>query len=249
MNNITISFIITFIAGLSTCIGIIPTFINEKYKEKIINFSLSFASGVMITISFISLIPESLYYLRYLKRINFLLVLIFINIGIIISSYIDKKLDKRINNNYLFKVGIVGIIAIILHNIPEGITTFITSCNGLKIGIPMAIAIALHNIPEGISIAVPIYYSTGNRKLTFFYTFVSGFSEFIGAIISYVFLTNYINDFIMSIILSITAGIMIHISIYELLPTSFRYKNNYITSFGLFLGFIIMFITIFIFKI
>ena len=249
MNNITISLIITLIAGLSTCIGIIPTYINDRYKDKIINFSLAFSSGVMITISFSSLIPEALHYLNNLNIVNILLVLIFINIGIILSIYIDKRLDKRISNNTLFKVGIVGIIAILLHNVFEGITTFITSYNELKIGIYIAIAIALHNIPEGISIAIPIYYSTRDRKLTFIYTFIAGFSEFIGGILSYIFLSRFINSFIMSIILSITAGIMIQISTYELLPTSIRYKDNIITYVGLFLGFIIMFITIFIFKI
>ena len=112
----------------------------------------------------------------------------------------------------------------------------------------MALAITLHNIPEGISISVPLYYSTNSHKKAFIYTFISGFSEFLGAILSYLFLSKYINNYIMSIILSITSGIMIQISLYELLPLSFKYKNN-ITYIGLFLGFIIMCICIFIFKI
>ena len=248
MNKITISFLITFIAGISTCIGVLPTYLNNKYKDSIITFSLAFASSIMITISFISLIPESLHYLKEINIFSILYVLIFINIGIIISTFIDKKLDKRINNNSLLKTGIFGIIAIILHNIPEGITTFITTSNDLKIGISMAIAITLHNIPEGISIAVPIYYSTKSHKKAFIYTFISGFSELFGGIIGYIFLSKYINNYIMSMILSITSGIMIQISVYELLPNAFKYKNN-ITYIGLFLGFIVMSICIFIFKI
>ena len=224
MNNIIISFIITFIAGLSTCIGILPTYLNDKYREFIINFSLAFSASVMITISFISLIPEAFHYLKELNIFSILYVLIFINIGIILSIFIDKKLDKRINNNTLFKTGVFGFIAIILHNIPEGITTFISTSNDLKIGISMALAITLHNIPEGISIAIPIYYSTNSHKKAFFYTLISGFSEFFGAIISYLFL-------------------------YELLPSSFKYKNNIVSFIGLFLGFIIMIICIFILKI
>ena len=248
MNKITISFLITFIAGLSTCIGIFPTYLNNKYRDNIINFSLSFASSIMLTISFVSLIPESLKYLKEINLFSILFILIFINIGIIISIFIDKKLSNKIDNNNLFKTGIFGLIAIILHNIPEGITTFITSSNDLKIGISMALAITLHNIPEGISISVPIYYSTKSHLKAFIYTFISGFSEFLGAILSYLFLSKYINNYIMSMILSITSGIMIQISVYELLPLSFKYKNN-ITYIGLFLGFIIMCICIFIFKI
>ena len=248
MNNIITSFIITFIAGLSTIIGIIPIFFNNKYKEKIICFSLAFSSSIMITISILSLIPEAMNYLNSLNIINILITLIFINIGIIISTYIDKKLDKRINNNSLLKVGIVGLIAIILHNIPEGITTFITSSNNLKIGLTLSIAIALHNIPEGISIAIPIYYSTNSYKKALLYTSISGFSEFFGAVFAFIFLKNIINNYLMAIILSITAGIMIQISFFELLPTSLKYKSK-LTYIGLLLGFIIMYICIIIFRI
>ena len=235
-------FIITFISGITTILGIIPTYINSKYKNNIINFSLSFASSIMITISLLSLIPESINYIG-ISFFNIILLLIFINIGFIISSYIDKNIST---NNSLYKLGIVSLIGLMLHNIPEGIITFITSSNNIKIGIPLSIAIALHNIPEGISIAIPIYYSTKSHKKAFIYTFIAGFSELIGGIISYIFLSNYINNFILFIILSITSGIMIHISLFELLPNT---KKNINTIIGFILGFIIMFITIFILKI
>lgn len=70
------------------------------------------------------------------------------------------------------------MIAIILHNIPEGIATFLTTSENVELGISLAIAIALHNIPEGISISVPIYFSTNNMKKAIWYTFISGMSEF-----------------------------------------------------------------------
>ena len=241
------SFLITFLAGISTLIGIIPTYFNNKYKDNIICFCTSFASGVMIAISILSLIPEAFNYLDYKTTINIILTLIFINIGLIISTYIDKELDKKIHNNSLLKVGIVGIIALILHNIPEGITTFIATENNLKIGLMIAIAITLHNIPEGITIAVPIYYSTNSHKLAFFYTLIAGFSEFFGGIIAYIFLKNYINNYIMSIILGITSGIMLQISIFELIPTSLKYKNK-LTYLGIILGFIVMYICIILLK-
>ena len=85
-----IPLLITTISGLSTMLGIIPTFISDKYKNKIINFSLSFSAGTMITLSFFSLLIESFYSIK-----NILLVLIFINLGIIISIIIDKIISKR----------------------------------------------------------------------------------------------------------------------------------------------------------
>ena len=80
------------------------------------------------------------------------------------------------------------MIAMIIHNIPEGIATFITTNNDITLGISLAIAIALHNIPEGISIALPIYYSTNKKKKAIFYTLISGISEPFGAILAFLFL-------------------------------------------------------------
>ena len=153
---------------------------------------------------------------------------------------IDQKIDNYISNNQLYKLGIISVIALMLHNIPEGITTFISSSVDLKLGIILAISIALHNIPEGISIAVPIYYSTGSIKKAFIYTLISGFSELFGAVLAYLFLAKYVNDLMLGIILSTTAGIMIHISMYELIPSAFNYEQKKVTFIALMIGAIVM---------
>lgn len=134
------------------------------------------------------------------------------------------------------------MLAIILHNIPEGIVTFLSSQSNVKLGISLTIAIALHNIPEGISIATPIYYSTNSRFKAFLYTLISGISEPIGALIAYVFLSKYIgsNINIMGLILPVIAGIMTHISLFELLPTSFKYKEHKNTILFFIIGSIFM---------
>lgn len=213
-------FIITFISGISTLFGLLPTYINSKYKYYIIKFSLLFSSFAMIYVSFFSLIPEAITYIGIsFKNIIFLLMLILI--GIIISKYIDN-IFTRISSNSLYKLGIINLLVLMLHNIPEGIITFLMSSKDIKLGISIAIAIALHNIPEGISIAVPIYYSTNNRKLAFIYTFISGFSELFGGIISYIFLNKYINNNTLFIILSITSGIMLYLALFELLPNALK---------------------------
>ena len=127
-----------------------------------------------------------------------------------------------------------------LHNIPEGITTFISSHHDLSLGITLSIGIALHNIPEGISIAIPIYYATKNKKKAIFLTFISGFSELLGAILAYLFLAPYITSFSLGIILSVTAGIMIHISCFELLPTAWKYASPIRIIIAFLFGFYVM---------
>ncbi len=240
MNRIILPFTITFLAGISTILGVIPTFFKKKYENVIINFSLSFSVGVMATISFVSLIPEAINYLANKNFVIYLIVVIFVVLGIITSMLIDDNIEKIIPNNKLYKLGIVSIIALMLHNIPEGITTFITTSTNLKLGLTMSLAIALHNIPEGIAIAVPIYYSTKSRLKAFVYTIISGFSEFFGSILAYLLLARYVNNHFLAFILALTAGIMIHISFYELLPNARDYHNQKITLLGIILGIITM---------
>lgn len=238
MNTNIYSFIITTLAGFSTLLGLIPCFLKNKNQDKVIIASLSFSAGVMLIISLFSLIPESLKLFSYNFKLfpATIILSIFIVLGIIFSMTIDQKLEQTITNNSLYKLGLISVIALMLHNIPEGITTFISATVDTKLGLILAISIALHNIPEGISIAIPIYYSTKNIKKAFIYTLISGFSELFGAILAYLFLSKYINNFILGIILSLTAGIMIHISIYELIPNSLLYKNNKVTIIYLLLG-------------
>lgn len=237
MNSTLLSFLLTIIAGLSTLIGSIVIFLNKKNKDKIIISSLSFASAVMLFISITDLIPESYNMFKNLFRLFplIILILININIGIILSIYIKKYIPEN-NNDNLYKVGLISMLAIIIHNMPEGMATFMASNTNISLGISLTIAIALHNIPEGISIAVPIYYSTNSKLKAILYTFLSGLSEVFGAIITYLFLKPFINDYIMGILFSVIAGIMMHIAIFELLPTSLNYKNKKLTKIFFILG-------------
>ena len=110
---------------------------------------------------------------------------------------VDKYLPETKENTKLYRVGIISMLAIILHNIPEGIATFMASSMDKTLGISLAIAIAMHNLPEGISIAVPIYYSTNKKSKAFIYTFISAISEPFGALIAFIFLKNFVNDILL----------------------------------------------------
>lgn len=232
MNNTLIAFLLTFIVGFSTMLGVLVIYIKSKNHNKIIMASLSFAAGVMITVSITDLIPESILLLgNNLKNSTTIIISILaIVLGIIISMIIDYYLpDKPMTNTKdksLFKVGIISMIAIILHNLPEGIATFVATSSDVKLGISLTLAIAMHNIPEGISISVPIYYSTGSKKKAIFYTLISALSEPLGALLAFIFLKIFINDTILGILFSLIAGIMLQISFCELLPAARKYDNK-----------------------
>lgn len=240
MNNITFAFLVTTIAGLSTLIGIIPIYIKFKNTNKLICISLSFAAGVMSSVSIFSLIPESYELLRQNLKVlpTIILMLIFFLIGILLTSFFDKVFQKL--ENKLYKIGIINTLALMIHNIPEGILTFSTTTTNISLGITLALSIMFHNIPEGISISVPIYYSTKSKKKVWFYTMVSGFSEVFGAVLTYLFLYKFINNYFIGIILSLTTGIMIYISLFELLPNSLEYKDKKTSYLSFLIGFIFM---------
>ncbi len=243
MNNVTIAFILTFIAGFSTLLGSLFVFI-KKDGQKLVKYALAFAAGVMISVSFTDLIPEgfALLTLDQGKNRGFIFLILFIIIGLLISVIIDKLIPESHNvyDKKLYKVGIFSMIAIIVHNIPEGIATFLSSATDLSLGIAITIAIALHNIPEGISISIPVYQATMNRKKAIWYTFISGMSEPIGAILAFLILKPIITNTIMGSILAIIAGIMTHISMFQLLPTSLKYKEKGRTLLFFIIGFVFM---------
>ena len=246
MNNINMAFLLTTIAGLSTLIGTLLIFIKFKNTDKIICSSLAFAAGVMICVSITDLIPESINMLsdNLNDFLTVILSFLFILIGIITSTMISKAIPdntyKLYTNSNLYKVGIISMSAIIIHNLPEGIATFISTTKSTSLGLSLTIAIALHNIPEGISISVPIYYSTKSKWKAFAYTLVSALSEPLGAILTYLFLFKYINNTILGLIFSLIAGLMLQISITELLPTSISHNYPKLTKLFFVIGIIFM---------
>lgn len=240
MNNIVFAFLVTTVAGLSTMLGIIPIYIKFKDTNKLICIALAFASGIMFSVSINSLVPESYNLLKENLSSNKVIVLmvLFFLIGVLLTSFIDKVF-KRLDNK-LYKIGIINMLALMIHNIPEGILTFSTTTTNISLGLTLALSIMFHNIPEGLSISIPIYYSTNSRKKAVFYTAISGFSEVFGAILTYLFLFKYINNYFIGIILSLTTGIMIYISIFELLKNSLEYKKKRISYIFFLIGFIFM---------
>ena len=243
------AFLITTIAGLSTLLGSLLIFYKGN-KNIIISRSLGFASGVMLSVSITDLVPNSLkLVIEENSGLNSLIMVFFsIFIGILISMIIKGKIkEKEVSKSNLYKVGIMAMLTIILHNIPEGIATYITTDNNMKLGITLAIAIALHNIPEGISISVPIYYSTNKKGKAILYTFISGISEIFGAIIAYIFLSKIINNNIIGILYGLIAGIMINISLNELLPEAKNLNKKNCYMFFI-IGFIFMIINHLLFN-
>ena len=240
--NIWIPIIITSIAGLSTLLGNILLFIDDKYKDRVISFSMGLAFIVMFLISIFDLIPEGIRLVSDSFNIYelFIYSLLLLLIGYVFVVFIDNRIDS---DSKLFKIGILSMISLLIHNIPEGIICAISSVNDINLGFKMSFMIMLHNIPEGIVISLPIYYVTKSRGKALLYTVISSLGEIVGAIITVLFLYRYINDYIMYIVFIITAGIMITLSVSKILKEGISFKLFKWLILGILVGFSIVVIT------
>lgn len=251
MTNMIGPLLISTIAGLSTMLGslVIILKIKEKKYSKFITFCLAFSIAIMIGISILDLIPESFFKCIYtygFSKSMILLILSFL-FSIIIITYISKAMEKEGIKEDLYKLGILNMFVLILHNLPEGIATFLSSYQDISLGIKLGVAIMLHNIPEGISIAVPIYYSTRSKKKAFTATFVSGVAEPLGAILAFIFLKKYVSELMISIVLLIVAGLMITLSIQELLPKALKYNEKKLLFIGFVSGVVVVIVNMLLF--
>lgn len=250
--SVLIALMLSALAGLSTIIGAAIIFFNKQSK-KVIAFSLGFSAGVMICISFTDLFTsaENIITKKYGTLYGTLITLGFMGAGALTALLIDEFIPKekemmqanKNNEGNLYRVGIVTMIAITLHNFPEGVATFISGYQNTALGITIALAIAMHNIPEGIAVAAPVYYSTGSKLKALKLTFISGISEPIGALLAFLVLKPFISDFLLGIIFSFVMGIMLYISFEELLPSAYRYKYDRLTLASVFLGIFIIPVT------
>lgn len=265
MDNVLLAFLLTLLAGLSTGIGSFIAFFAKKTNTNFLSFSLGFSAGVMVYVSLVEIFFEAEEALTAsLGDLgSWITVLSFFG-GILLIAVIDKLIPNfenphefhrveeikaeepkpKISDHNLHRVGIFTALAITIHNFPEGIATFMAAVQDPALGIAIAVAVAIHNIPEGIAVSVPIYYATGSRKKAFYFSFLSGLAEPLGAIVAYLILRPFMNELVMGIVFAAVAGIMIYISFDELLPSAQKFGKHHLSIYGLILGMFVMAISL-----
>ena len=158
---------------------------------------------------------------------------------------------SKVKSANLERMGILTAIAIGLHNLPEGLATFVAAMDDPAVGGALAIAIAIHNIPEGVCVSVPMYYATHNRTKAFLIAFYSGVAEIVGAALGDLFLSSIFGDVAYGIIFGIVGGMMVAISLKELIPTAFTYlpgKDAHHISNSIFIGMLVMALSLVLFE-
>jgi zinc transporter, ZIP family len=253
------AFSLTLIAGLATGIGGAIAFFTKRTDKTTLSVALGFSAGVMIYISLVEILGRSgeslaaVFGQRAGEWIN--IVSFFAGIGImaLIDALVpseenphelhtvEEMADKHpVKDKRLLRTGLFMALAIAIHNLPEGLATFMAGVADPKLGISVALAIAIHNIPEGIAVSVPIFYATGSRKAAFAGSFLSGLAEPVGALIGIALFSVFLPEHLFGIVFAAVAGIMIYISFDELLPAAREYGKHHHAIGGLIAGMALM---------
>lgn len=246
--HVPLAFLLTALAGLATGIGSSIAYFIKKPKTIYLSFSLGFSSGVMLYVSFMELLPTALRMAGQGWGVTAFFT------GVLFIALVDQLIPEVENphhykepstevenqTHHLKRAGILIALAVGIHNFPEGLVTFVSTLNDVKIGITVASAIAIHNILEGITVSVPLFYATGNRNKAFFYSFLSGMIEPLGAVIGFLVLGPFLTQHFVILLPAFIAGIMVYISLDEILPTAHRYGHGHAVIFGTMMGMLVI---------
>lgn len=230
-------------------------FMKNEINKKVEKLLLGFASGVMISASVWSLLIPSIDMAKSQNitewipaTVGFLLGITFLLILDSIIPHLHLHTDKPEGLKAKIEKTTMMVLAVTLHNIPEGMAVGVVFAGALagNTGITMAgavalaIGIAIQNFPEGAIISMPLKGEGMSRTKAFLYGTLSGIVEPIGAILT-IILTNLVVP-ILPYFLSFAAGAMVYVVVEELIPESQNGEHSNIGTIGVAIGFVIMMI-------
>lgn len=236
--------------GGATVIGAAVGFCFKKISHKFNDIILSFAAGIMLAAAVLGLIIPSLEYGKEMAG-NFaiLITVAGIFLGALVISLLDKlvphihKPDGTENEEHqpsgrIDKV-MLFVLAIAIHNLPEGIAAGVGFGSGNNAeAFMIAAGIALQNIPEGMVIIAPMLASGVSPKKTFLYASLTGLVEVIGTFIGY-FAVSF-SSAVLPFALAFAGGTMLYVISDEMIPETHEHGYQRAATYSLLLGFSVM---------
>lgn len=249
MNNVVLGLILPLIG--TTLGSAMVFFLKNKMSSKVEKLLMGFAAGVMIAASIWSLLIPSIDMSNgswIPAACGFMLGIMFLLALDSTIPHLHLKSDKPEGIRAKLKKTTMLVLAVTLHNIPEGMAVgvvfagFLSSNAEISLASAFALSlgIAIQNFPEGAIISMPLKAEGMSKKKAFFQGFLSGIVEPIAAVIT-LLLTNLVVP-ILPFLLSFAAGAMIYVVIEELIPESQSGEHSNIGTVGTAIGFVIMMI-------
>ena len=241
-----------------TALGAALVFTTKSFNQKLLDGMLGFAGGVMIAASFWSLLSPAIEMAEGTRVPAWVPAAVGFMLGGIFLWGIDKLLPHLHPNTSIDqaegiqpkkrKRSTLLVLAITLHNIPEGLAVGVafgavaTGSPSASIAgaIALAIGIGIQNLPEGVAVSMPLLRDGMSRKKSFLYGQSSGMVEPISAVIG-VLAVSFVEP-ILPYALSFAAGAMIFVVAEEVIPGSHEEGNRDLASMSLMIGFTVMMI-------
>ncbi len=251
--NIFVALMIPF---LGTSLGAACVFfLKDRLNPLVQKALLGFASGVMVAASVWSLLIPAMEMSEELGKLSFLPAAVGFSLGILFLLVMDRIIphlhlneEKPEGLPSKLKKTTMLVLAVTLHNIPEGMAVGVVFA-GLLAGnneitmsgaLALTIGIAIQNFPEGAIISLPLKSEGGSKKRAFFYGMASGVVEPLAAGIT-ILLAGVITKLLPGL-LAFAAGAMIYVVVEELLPEASEGDHSNISTIGFAVGFLIMMI-------
>lgn len=255
---------LTTIAGLAMVAGSLPALFTRKGNTRFLAFALGLSAGVMVYVSLMDLLPESIEMLEgdmgEHASTLWALASFFVGFGLIaVIDYLvpDAEHDRDVPcpdtdevpcPHAVKRMGMMVAFAIGAHNFPEGAAIFVSSLHGMDIAIPIVVAVAIHNIPAGLAISAPIYMATGSRWKALGWSLATGMVEPLGALLAWAVFVPIWTAALNGILLGAVAGIMMYVAFDELLPSSRQFGHNRLAMWGVAAGMALMAMALFLFE-
>ena len=239
--------------GGASVIGAFLGFIFKKTTHKFSDIVLSFAAGVMLCAAIVGLIMPSIEHgAEHGTFISIIIMLLGVFCGAIVINLIDKlvphlhkmtgvDMEKHPEKTQQLNKVLLFVIAIAIHNLPEGIAAGVGFGTGNDMeAIVIAGGIALQNIPEGMVIIAPMLASGMSHKRTFVIAIITGIVEVIGTLLGYFAVS--ISNAILPFALAFAGGTMLYVIGDEMIPETHAHGNERGATFSLLVGFCLMLI-------
>ncbi len=231
--------------GGATIIGAIIGFLFKNISHKFSDIILSFAAGVMLSAAIIGLVLPSL---DYGGKWGILITVTGIFVGAFCLNLLDKLIPhlhklagadiEEHKNANLDKV-LLFVVAIAIHNLPEGIAAGVGFGSGnTSQALMIAGGIALQNIPEGMVIIAPMLSAGISKKRTFVLAMITGFVEVLGTLIGY-FAVSF-SAAILPFALAFAGGTMLYVVSDEMIPETHAHGSERGATYALLIGFCLM---------
>ena len=234
--------------GGATIIGALLGFVFKKISHKFTDITLGFAAGVMLAAAVLGLILPSL---EYGGKLGIITTVVGIFAGAMCLSLVDKLVphlhklmgpDIESHNNEGLNKVLLFVMAIAIHNLPEGIAAGVGFGSGDNSqALLIAGGIALQNIPEGMVIIAPMLASGVSPKKTFLCAAATGLVEVVGTMIG--FFAVSVAQVILPFSLAFAGGTMLYVISDEMIPETHSHGNERGATYAILVGFCIMLIS------